>query len=335
MKISNTIYDQILNVDTSNFDVLALQVFQHQSKHNPVYKNFLSLIGCEPDKIKNIASIPFMPIQVWKHNIVKTGIWDAQEIFESSGTTGQDLSKHHVRSLKWYHQVSHLCFESRYGDPSNFCWLGLLPSYLERQHSSLVSMVQHFISISKHADSGFFLDDFEKLSNILLSHSKENIPTILIGVSFGLLNFIESKCWKIDQADLSPITIIETGGMKGRREELSKPELHRRLKFGFNVRNIHSEYGMTELLSQSYSKGQGLFKPSPTMKLLVGDIADPLSAPQINRRGAVRIIDLANVDTCSFIATEDVGISYADGSFEILGRLDVGDLRGCSLMVAD
>ena len=329
-----TIYNEILNVPKVDFDALALKLFKIQSENCLPYKQFLTHISIEPENVTKIDQIPFLPIQLWKNHEIITCKFLPEIIFESSGTSGQQTSKHHLKSLDFYRKVCDLCFEFSYASSSDYCWLGLLPSYLERSNASLVTMVDHFIDSSQYSQSGFFLDDFEKLSKLLRDNEFQKIPTILIGVSFGLLDFIESSIWKKNKIVLNHTFIIETGGMKGRREELTKYELHAILKEAFSVDNIHSEYGMTELLSQSYSKGNGVFTPGPTQKIIIGDITDPLFNLENGKRGTIKIIDLANFDTCSFIATEDIGIGYEDDTFEVLGRLDISDIRGCSLMTA-
>ncbi len=310
------------------FENLALEVFEYQYKYNAFYRRYCSLIGKDLSKISQISDVPFLPIQFYKNNIIKTNGWKEETIFSSSGTTGTMTSQHYVRELDFYKTVARSGFEHFYGKVENYCILGLLPSYLERSGSSLIAMTDDFINKSKYSDSGFFLYDYQKLHLILVKNKAENIPTLLIGVSFGLLDFVEEY-----QMDFPDIIVMETGGMKGRRRELIRTELHDDIKKGFNTQHIHSEYGMTELLSQGYSKGEGIFKPIPTLKVLTRELNDPLSLLHNERLGVINVIDLGNLDSCSFIATDDLGKVYVDGSFEVLGRLDNTDVRGCNLMV--
>ena len=325
---------QISQIESANFDQLALQTFHYQATFNDLYHQYLSLLRINPNAVKTIKDIPFLPISFFKtHEVLtKSGEQRREELrsatFSSSGTTGTTTSRHFVADLDFYLQNTVLGFEQFYGDLKDFCVLGLLPSYLERSGSSLITMVDHFIKLSTQPKSGFFLYDHEALAATLHDCQKNNIPTLLIGVSFALLDFAESY-----QLDLSNVIIMETGGMKGRRKEITRMELHSILQDSFNVSNIHSEYGMTELLSQGYSKGKGIFYPTPTMKLLPREITDPFAIQKNNRTGVLNIIDLANLDSCAFLATDDLGRVYENGSFEILGRLDTSDIRGCNLMV--
>jgi Acyl-protein synthetase, LuxE len=311
------------------FENLVLEVFAYQYKYNAFYRQYCSLIGRDVSKISQISDIPFLPIQFFKNQILKTGEWQAETVFTSSGTTGTSTSHHYIRDTDFYTNIARKGFESFYGSVENYCVLGLLPSYLERTGSSLVVMTQDFIKKSRYAESGFFLNEKQALFDILNKNKKKGIPTLLIGVSFGLLDFIETYT-----LDFPELIVMETGGMKGRRREMIRAELHNELQKGFNTPSIHSEYGMTELLSQGYSQKNGLFKTIPSLKLLGREINDPLSImPQNGRLSIINCIDLANLDTCSFIATDDLGRIYADDSFEILGRLDNSDIRGCNLLV--
>ena len=315
----------------AEFENLALQVFEYQYKYNAFYRRYCSLIGKELSKISHLLDIPFLPIQFFKSNIIRTNEWTEETIFSSSGTTGAITSQHFVRELDFYKNIARQGFEYFYGSIENYCVLGLLPSYLERGGSSLVAMTDDFIKHSKYSDSGFFLYDYSNLHKILLKNKAENIPTLLIGVSFALLDFVEEF-----SVDFPELIVMETGGMKGRRREMIRDELHENIKRGFNAQLIHSEYGMTELMSQAYSKGEGIFNTIPTLKVLIRELNDPLSImTQKERIGVVNVIDLANLDTCSFIATDDLSKVYADGSFSILGRLDNSDVRGCNLMVSE
>mgnify|MGYP000297354580 CR=1 FL=1 len=332
---------QILQVEFGNFDQLALQIFHYQATYNELYHQYLTLLRVNPNEVQTVTDIPFLPISFFKTHEVKTGgsqqwaVGSGQKtkgmrraVFSSSGTTGTTTSRHFVNDLDFYLENTVLGFERFYDKVKDFCVLGLLPSYLERSGSSLIAMVDHFIQLSAQPQSGFFLYDHDALATVLMDCQKNNIPTLLIGVSFALLDFAEAH-----QLDLSKIIIMETGGMKGRRKEITRTELHSILQKSFNVSNIHSEYGMTELLSQGYSKGNGLFYPTPTMKLFPREITDPFAMQKNNRTGVLNIIDLANLDSCAFIATDDLGRVYEYGSFEILGRLDTSDIRGCNLMV--
>ena len=321
----------------AEFENLALQVFEYQYKYNAFYRRYCSLIGKELSKISHLLDIPFLPIQFFKNNIIKTNEWAEVTIFSSSGTTGVITSQHFVRELDFYKNIARQGFEFFYGSLENYCVLGLLPSYLERGGSSLVAMTDDFIKHSKYAESGFFLYDYSNLHKILLKNKVEKIPTLLIGVSFALLDFVEEFTM-----DFPELIVMETGGMKGRRREMIRAELHENIRKGFNSQYVHSEYGMTELMSQAYSKGDGIFNTIPTMKVLIRELNDPLSVydplskiPSHGRMGVVNVIDLGNLDTCSFIATDDLSRVYADGSFTILGRLDNSDVRGCNLMVSE
>lgn len=319
-----------LKTNAPEFDDLARAVFAYQYKYNDFYREYCLLIGKESSKISSFRDIPFLPIQFFKNQEIKTGNWSSVEtIFTSSGTTGAATSQHFVRDLGFYKDISLLGFEASYGSIENYCVLGLLPSYLERTGSSLITMIEEFIKLSKYPESGFFLKNHETLTTILRGCRDRQIPTLLIGVSFALMDFVEKYT-----LDFPEIIVMETGGMKGRRREMIRAELHDALKQGFNCPHIHSEYGMTELLSQGYSKQNGIFEPTPTMRVLTREINDPLSILDKNGAlGVINVIDLGNLDTCSFIATDDLGRVHADGQFEVLGRLDNSDMRGCNLMV--
>lgn len=319
---------QNLKNEAKSFPEIALDVFRLQAKHNYLYKSYLELLSVHPDSVSKIEEIPFLPIQFFKNYEIKTGAWLANAIFSSSGTTAKLTSKHHIQNLEWYHYISRKGFEEHYGKVENYCFLALLPSYLERKGSSLVYMVDYFIQLSKQKESGFFLYEYDKLVGTIQDLKNRKIPTVLIGVSFALLDLAEKY-----QIDLGHIIAMETGGMKGRRKEITRNELHQILGKAFDIKAIHSEYGMTELLSQAYSKANGIFYPSSTMCVLTREITDPLYIQKNSRTGGINIIDLANIDTISFIATDDLGRVYPDGSFEILGRLDASDIRGCNLIL--
>ncbi|MCE7921920.1 MAG: acyl transferase [Haliscomenobacteraceae bacterium CHB4] len=329
----------LADLDGDRFEEAAEAVFRYQAAHNPLYARYLELLGRTPSAIHRPPSTvyrlpstvyrpPFLPIRFFKTQKVTTGSWTPQTVFTSSATTGQTPSRHLVCDLEFYVENARRGFAYFYGDPSEWRILALLPSYLERGGSSLVAMADHFIRLSRYPESGFFLDDFQRLRDVLLSCRSDGYKTLLLGVSFALLDFAERF-----PMDLSGITVMETGGMKGRRREITRPELHEMLCSAFQLTAIHSEYGMTELFSQAYAQGGSLFTPAPTMRVMATEINDPFCPVAPGRTGVLNIIDLANLDTCSFIQTEDVGKVYADGRFEVLGRLDVAEMRGCNLMV--
>jgi hypothetical protein len=329
LSLKNT---QILRGLFSNaeFDNLALEVFAYQYKYNAFYQRYCSLIGKEFSKISAVEDIPFLPIQFFKNQKIQTGSWIPEMVFTSSGTTGLVTSSHYIRDVDFYKTLCQQSFEAFYGKIEGYCFLGLLPSYLEREGSSLIVMVDDFIQKSKYSQSGFFLRAHDDLCKILVKNKKNNIPTVLFGVSFALLDFVERF-----SLDFPELIIMETGGMKGRRREMIREELHQTIQKGFGTLAVHSEYGMTELMSQGYSKGFGRFERSATMQIFSRDVNDPLSIlPNSGRLGVLNVIDLGNLDTCSFIATDDLVRVYEDNSFDILGRLDNSDIRGCNLLVA-
>jgi len=317
---------KILNVTGPGFENLALELFQFQYKENPVYRAYVNALQVNPDSVKSLDKIPFLPILFFKSHEIKTTEFIPETIFESSGTTGGVNSKHFIKDKGWYQEIFMDVFEKFYGMPDEYCILGLLPSYLDRNNSSLVLMVNSLVKKSNHLQSGFYLNEYEKLFTVLSGLEKQGQKTLLIGVTFGLLDFAEKY-----SLQLKNTLIMETGGMKGRREEMIREDVHAILKNAFTVPFIHSEYGMTELLSQAYSNGNGIFKTPSWMKVLVRDDEDPLVIKQ-SGSGLINIIDLANIYSCCFIATDDIGKINADGSFEVLGRMDDSDLRGCSLL---
>jgi len=319
--------NDILQTTAASFEQTAMEVFQYQAVHNPLYAEFLSLLKVSPKKIARLSQIPFLPISLFKNYQIQTGDWSPQAVFTSSGTTGAQTSRHLVRDLDFYRQISLRGFHEFYPPLSEFCILALLPSYLERQGSSLVFMVQEFMKRA-HPRSDFFLEDRAGLRAAVLQCREEGIPVLLIGVSFALLDLGE-----MGALDLRGEVVMETGGMKGRRKELTRTELHEQLKRAFGSEKIHSEYGMTELMSQGWSQGDGRFLCSPSMQVKAREITDPFSEVRIGRPGALNIIDLGNLDSIAFIATDDLGRVYEDGSFEVLGRLDGSDIRGCNLLV--
>jgi phenylacetate-coenzyme A ligase PaaK-like adenylate-forming protein len=317
---------ELWDLPADQFLDLAKQVCVYQAKNNPVYKQWIELSNQSIDTIEKLGAIPFLPITFFKNQEVYIGEKPAT-LFESSGTTQDIVSKHWVADTSLYETSFLKCFELFYGQPSDYCIIGLLPSYLERKHSSLVYMVNKLIGESCHPQSGFYLNEFEKLNEVLKHLETNKVKTWFIGVSFGLIDFSEAFPQQLNFA-----TVIETGGMKGRKKELSKEELHLLLQKNLGVNMIHSEYGMTELLSQAYSLGNGIFKCPPWMKVLIGETEDP-TALKTKGRGILHIIDLANLYSCAFIATQDMGELYEDGSFRVLGRVDNSDRRGCSLLV--
>lgn len=312
----------------AEFESKALDVYRFQYRNNEVYRTYCGHLGKDFETVKRVADIPFLPIRFFKSKHVYSGNEDHEVIFSSSGTTSSTTSKHYVASLKLYQQSYRQAFEQFYGNIKEYCILALLPSYLEREGSSLIYMVDDLIQKSGHQDSGFYLNDLSSLYEKLRQLDTAGQKTLLIGVSFALLDFVEHF-----PMELTNTVIMETGGMKGRRKELIRAELHQKLSKGFGVPTIHSEYGMTELLSQAYSKGNGIFKTPPWMKIITRDTEDPLSPQKLGKTGGLNVIDLANVYSCSFIATQDLGKTHQDGSFEILGRFDHSDIRGCNLMV--
>jgi len=315
--------------DVKTFRAMALEVFHFQSRHIPVYRDYLAVLRKDPDSITEIEKIPFLPVEFFKsHAVIEEGL-EAEVVFASSGTTGTEPSRHHVADAGLYRESFLRTFNSFYGSPEDLCILALLPSYLEREASSLVYMMDHLIRWSKHPDSGFYLDNLGELSAILQKRNNDQQTTLLVGVSFALLDLAEQypmEFW-------SNIKLMETGVMKGRRKEMVRSELHEHLQTAFDLQAIHSEYGMTELLSQAYSPGEGLFNAPPWMKILIRDPNDPLSMLPDGQSGGINIIDLANIHSCAFIATADLGKVYEDGSFEVLGRYDHSDIRGCNLLV--
>lgn len=329
--------DKVLNITAAGFEKLALDLFRFQYENNNVYRQYVNALQVEPGSVQSLQQVPFLPIRFFKSHIVTTTAFDTAVIFESSGTTGSINSRHFVKDVELYKESFTKGFELFYGPVKDWCIIGLLPSYLERQNSSLVYMANELIRQSANKNSGFYLNEFEQLFDLLKGLKSKNQKTLLIGVTFGLLDFAEEYSSRFFPELFSHSTIMETGGMKGRRKEMIRQEVHDILKRSFHVPVIQSEYGMTELLSQAYSEGNGIFKCPPWMKVLVRDEEDPLYVRHLEGvrhiSGAINIIDLANVYSCSFIATDDAGKVFPDGSFEVLGRMDNSDLRGCSLMV--
>lgn len=309
------------------FEEKALQIFKFQYENLTIYKTYCDLLKAHPDNVLKSNDIPFLPITFFKQQAVLANNCNAEKIFTSSGTTSSTISKHYVADLTLYKTSFTTGFIKQYGAIENYTILALLPSYLESEGSSLVYMVDTLISMSKQPKSGFYLNNLEALASTIKALELQKKKTLLLGVSYALLDLIEAHTFKLKHT-----IVMETGGMKGRRKELIKEALHEKLSKGFGLNKIHSEYGMTELLSQAYSKGNGIFKCPPWMKVLTRDTQDPRA--QVNgKTGGINVIDLANQYTCSFIATQDLGRVHKDGSFEILGRYDTSDIRGCNLMI--
>lgn len=325
MKFSEKIFEI---TSEEEFESIALELFKFQYQNNLLYQQYCRLLKVNLAEVKGISQIPFLPISFFKTHTVKTGKFKEEAVFLSSGTTGDKQSKHYVKELALYEKSFQKAFCQTYGDISDYCILALLPSYMEREGSSLIYMVEHLINKSGHSKSGFYLHHQNELVNTLRELEQKNQKTILFGVSFALLDFAEEH-----QLHLKNAIIIETGGMKGRRKELTRKELHTIYKTKFGVDSIHSEYGMTELLSQAYSTGDGVFHNPGWMKIMIRDVNDPLVFLENEKSGGINVIDLANIHSCSFIATQDLGKKRGDNTFEVLGRFDNSDLRGCNLLI--
>ena len=322
----NTFINKIFNcTNDATFEKLALEIFDFQMENNLTYAAYAALIlrGENPE---NINEIPFLPVEFFKTEQIICQGQAIEEIFLSSGTTGEQ-SKHLVSNIELYKSSYQKAFQLFYGDITDYCILALLPSYKEREGSSLIYMVDDLIKKSKHPQSNYYLNNYEELATTLQELESKKQKTILFGVTYALLDLAEEFPQKLEH-----IIIMETGGMKGQRKELLKEEIHSILKHSFATENIHSEYGMTELLSQGYSKGNNIFKTPPWMKILTRDVNDPLSIIS-NKTGGINIIDLANIYSCPFIATQDLGRTFDDGSFSVLGRFNNADVRGCNLLV--
>jgi hypothetical protein len=317
---------RVLTVSEADFDMLALDIFEYQVRHNPIYREYCRLMSKDTANVRHVTDIPFLPISLFKNHDIHTNVWEPQIVFESSTTTGGVPGRHAVRDLEFYHAVAARGFRNCTGeDIADFRWIALLPSYVERPTASLVHMVSRFIKMGR---SGSRFADSSGVQDALTTDSNDH-PVALISVSFALLDLAEQS-----PLPLRNVMVIETGGMKGRRIEPTRDELHSALKQAFGVDRIASEYGMTELLSQAWSPGGGIFKCSPTLRVYTREISDPTTIQPPGVRGPINCIDLANLDTCAFIATDDMGIVYPDGSFEVFGRLDASELRGCNLMLA-
>lgn len=311
-----------------DFNLHCLETYQFQLQHCQVYRDYVTLLGRRKNDVQHYSEIPFMPIEFFKTQQILTAGMQPQIVFSSSGTTGMVTSKHFVADVTIYERTFRRIFETFYGPLHDIAILALLPSYLERTGSSLIYMIDDLMKQSKQAESNYFLYNHQELYQTLLQLKNKGTKTILFGVTYALLDFIEKYSFEFPD-----LIIMETGGMKGKRKEMVKEEIHQLLEDAFAVSGIHSEYGMTELLSQGYSSGKGIFRLPKWMKILIRDTNDPLSLISSNKTGGINVIDLANRYSCSFIATQDLGRVYQDGSFEILGRFDQSDIRGCNLLV--
>jgi phenylacetate-coenzyme A ligase PaaK-like adenylate-forming protein len=307
---------------------LALEIFKYQAISNKIYQKYMNVLGTDPASITKLEEIPFLPIELFKYHIIVAGCVRPEVKFESSGTTGTLKSRHYVIDPELYASSFTKCFKLFYGSPEKYCIIALLPSYLERKNSSLVYMVNRLIQMSHSEFSGFYLNNLSELYNTLKKVENKKQPAILLGVSFALVRMAEKFPMQLEHT-----IIMETGGMKGKQEEMTREELHGLLRNAFQVKEIHSEYGMTELLSQAYSKGNGLFHSPPWMKIMIRDTYDPRTYIPVGKSGGINIIDLANIHSCSFISTQDIGKLNPDGGFEVLGRFDSSDTRGCNLML--
>jgi len=324
-----TLTEKIFRVtDDRMFKETALEIFRFQASACPLYSEFLSLLGTDISRVDDILSIPFMPISFFRDHTVMTGGEEPETVFLSSGTAGMRQSRHAVSDMGIYDESLERTFRIFYGDPAKYAIMGLLPSYMERQGSSLIYMVGRLMKLSGNSYGGFFLDDHDALFRAVQRAREEGLQVMIIGVTFALLDLAEK-----DKTDLHDVIIMETGGMKGRRREMIRDEVHEIIKGSFGVSSVHSEYGMTELLSQAYSKGEGLFTAPPWMRVLVRDSHDPMShTSEAGAAGGISVIDLANIWSCSFIATADLGRMHNENIFEVLGRYDNSDIRGCSLL---
>ena len=314
--------------NAKHFENIALKVFRYQHENNSVYREFCELLKIEKGSVKSLQQIPFLPIQFFKSHEVVSNSDSIQETFTSSGTTGMITSKHLITDVTLYEDSYRNAFSEFYGNIEDYVVLALLPSYLERSGSSLIYMVKDLIELSNNSNSGFYLNNYDELISKLIELDSLGQNVLLIGVTYALLDLIEKR-----KFELKNTIIMETGGMKGKRKEIIREELHELLCDGFGVLSIHSEYGMTELLSQAYSLGNGIFECPNWMNILIRDTEDPLTYVPVGKTGGINVIDLANINSCSFIATQDLGKKYPNNSFEVLGRFDNSDIRGCNLMV--
>jgi hypothetical protein len=316
----------IYTANDGTFDQIALQLFHFQANQNPVYTEYLSNLGVDPVGVTSVDQVPFLPISFFKTRDVRTGTWKEDVVFTSSGTTSSTTSKH-VARREFYHSNAVKCFKHFFGDPAAYTFLALLPGYMDRPGSSLISMVDHFIRLSKRSGSGFYRDSKDGLIKAINDLKLHKTPAIVWGVTFALLDLAGR-----DPVDLSHCTVMETGGMKGMKAEITRDELQTILKQRFNIPKVCSEYGMTELMSQAYSHDEGHFACPPWMKIIIRDTEDPLGRLPAGRVGGINVIDLANIYSCAFVETQDLGRTVENGFFEVLGRLDNSDIRGCNLL---
>jgi phenylacetate-coenzyme A ligase PaaK-like adenylate-forming protein len=326
MDIRTKLREKIFSVDQNNFDVLALKIFKYQALNNSIYRKYIDLLNIKPDDVRKVADIPFLPVELFKQHNIVTGNLNPEIIFESSRTSGI-ASLHLVADLEIYKESIIRSFSIFFGAPENYIFLALLPSYLERSGSSLVYMMNYLMQFSGDKNSGWYLNNFKELNEKIKENKNSEKKIFLLGVSFALLDFARQY-----HPDLSGHIVMETGGMKGRRKELIRTQLHDELKGEFNLNHISSEYGMTEMLSQAYSVKSGRFNCPPWMKILIRESNDPLALIDTDETGNINIIDLANIDSCSFLSLQDIGRKFADNSFEVLGRADYSEVRGCGLM---
>ncbi len=327
-KILITASDIFTLSNQKQFEKIALKVFRFQYENNLVYQEFCDLLKTNPQKVKSLQQIPFLPIQFFKNHNVVSNSDPIETTFTSSGTTGSITSKHLVTDVSIYEESYRQAFSQFYGNIEDYVILALLPSYLEREGSSLIHMVEDLIQLTNNSDSGFYLNNHEELIQKLIELDQAGQNVILIGVTYALLDLIEKQNFQLRHT-----IIMETGGMKGKRKEMIREELHEQLCTGFGVTAIHSEYGMTELLSQAYSLGNGVFECPSWMQIHIRDTEDALTYINDGKTGGINVIDLANINSCSFIATQDLGKKYPNTTFEVLGRFDNSDIRGCNLMV--
>ena len=320
--------EQIFEVQENNFEQLALEIFRYQAQHVPIYKQYISLLGKESSSIQRIEEIPFLPIAFYKNNVVCDDHFTSSDLpfFQSSGTSGMQHSTHYMADSELYKTSFRKGFELFFGNPNQYVIIGLLPSYLENGNSSLVYMVNDLIQQSRQSESGFYLYDYDRLNNLIFQLEQKGRKTLLIGVTYALIDFADQFKGKLQFTQ-----VMETGGMKGRREEWTRAEVHQHLKKQFGLSQIYSEYGMTELFSQAYLLKDENFNCPPWMKILIRDLQDPF---EIHRqgKGALNVIDLANLHSCSFIATDDLGEVHSNDQFVVKGRIDSSDIRGCSLL---
>ncbi len=324
----DALLNEVFSISTDkDFEAAALKIFRYQAEQNPLYSLWIKELGFDPGKVDRLSAIPFMPVSLFCDRKVITGDREAEKVFASSGTTGMRRSRHYIAELSVYDRSLSRCFNMFYGNPAGYVIMALLPSYLEQGESSLVYMAERLITLSDSEHSGFFMYDYDRLKEGIERLRDSDRKILLLGVSYALLDFAEYAA-----VSMKSHIVMETGGMKGRRREMTREELHALLKEGFDAESIHSEYGMTELLSQAYSGGDGLYYCPPWMKVLIRDPHDPFSFLPHGKTGAVNIVDLANIHSCSFIETSDLGLSYPDGGFRISGRFDNSDIRGCNLL---